>query len=208
VNLQVVLADDHAMFREAVKALLGHATIDVTGEAANGREAVQLACELRPAIAVLDLNMPIMNELDAAREIVKMAFKTQVVLLTMFGEERFVLEALRAGVRGYVLKAQAFSDLVNAIRQIARGTIYLSPAISEVVVNALTRPDSVDPLTEREQQVLRLIAEGRTAKDIGSALGLSEKTAISHRNRIMRKLDIHATADLVRYAVRRGLVEI
>jgi two-component system, NarL family, response regulator NreC len=208
VNLQIVLADDHTMFREAVKALLKHARIDVTGEAENGRDAVQLVCELHPDLAVLDLNMPSMNGLEAARELGKTAPKTQVVLLTMFSEETYVLEALRAGVRGYVLKAQAGADLVSAIRQVTRGAIYLSPGISEVVVNALMHPDPADPLTDCERQVLQLVAEGRTAKDIASALGLSAKTTLSHRNRIMRKLDIHATTGLVRYAIRRGLIKI
>lgn len=208
MNPQVVLADDHTMFREAVKALLTHAHIDVPGEAENGRDAVQRVRELRPDVAALDLNMPMMNGLEAARELAKAVPKTQIVLLTMFSEEVYVLEALRAGVRGYVLKAQAASDLVNAIRQIMRGTVYLSPGISDVVVNALVRPPPVDPLTDRERHVLQLVAEGRTAKDVASALGFSVKTAVSHRNRIMRKLSIHTMADLVRFAVRRSIIKI
>jgi DNA-binding NarL/FixJ family response regulator len=208
-ELRVVLADDHTMFREGVKALLEREGVDVVGEAENGREAVRLVCERRPDVAVLDINMPVMNGLDAAREIGKSAPKSRVVLLTMFAERAYVLEALRAGVRGYVLKAQAASDLIGAIRQAMGGAIYLSPEISEVVIDALTKPASPpDPLTGRERQVLQLVAEGRTTKGIASVLGVSAKTAESHRNRIMRKLDIHATAGLVRYAIRRGLIKV
>lgn len=197
------------MFREGVKALLEREGMDVAGEAGDGREAVRLVRELRPDVATLDLNMPVMNGLEAARELGKSAPGTRTVLLTMFGESAYVLEALRAGVRGYVLKAQAASDLISAIRQVMGGAIYLSPGISEVVIDALTRPVSpADPLTDRERQVLQLVAEGRTTKGIAAVLGLSAKTAESHRNRIMRKLDIHATAGLVRYAIRRGLIKV
>ena len=195
------------MFREGVRALLEREGVEVAGEAADGREALRLACELAPDVAVLDLNMPVMNGIDAVRELAKAAPRVRTVLLTMSGEDAYVLEALRAGARGYVLKAQAASDLINALGQVMRGAVYLSPGISEVVVGALVRPNaSADPLTHRERQVLQLVAEGNTARQVAAALGLSVKTAESHRNRIMRKLGIHAIAGLVRYAVRRGLV--
>lgn len=207
--MRVVIADDHAMFREGVKTLLERGGIEVAGEAADGREALRLVGELVPDIALLDLSMPVMNGIEAARELARIAPKTRAVLLTMFREEAYVLEALRAGVRGYVLKAQAAPDLIDALHQVMRGAVYLSPGISEVVINALLKPNApADPLTSREVQVLQLVAEGSTARQVALALGLSVKTAESHRNRIMRKLGIHETAGLVRYAVRRGLVGV
>jgi len=197
------------MFREGVKALLEREGVDIVGEADNGREAVRLVRECHPDVAALDMNMPVMSGLDAARDIVKCAPKTRVVLLTMFAERQYVIEALRAGVRGYVLKAQAACDLVGAIRQVQGGAVYLSPEISDVVIDVLTKPVSpADPLTARERQVLQLVAEGRTTKATATVLGVSAKTAESHRNRIMRKLDIHTTAGLVRYAIRRGLIKV
>ena len=195
------------MFREGVRALLEREGVDVAGEAADGREAVRLARELNPDVAVLDLSMPVMNGIDAARELATAAPKVRTVMLTMFGEDAYVLDALRAGARGYVLKAQAAPDLYNALAHVMRGAVYLSPGISQVVVNALVKPNAAaDPLTGRERQVLQLVAEGHTARQIASMLGLSVKTAESHRNRIMHKLAIHTTAGLVRYAVRCGLV--
>ncbi len=207
--MRVVLADDHTIFREGVKALLERQGIDIVGEAADGREGVQRVHELHPDIAVFDLNMPVMNGLEAARELVKSEPKIHTVLLTMLDEKAYVLEALRAGVRGYVLKSQAASDLIGALNEVMHGAIYLSPRIAEVVIGALAKPDSsLDPLSDRERQVLQLVAEGRTTKQIAAALGLSVKTAESHRNRIMRKLNIHETAGLVRYAIRRGVINV
>jgi len=208
MNMRILLADDHPMFRQGLKALLEREGFEIVGEASDGHEAVRLARKLEPNVAVLDVSMPLLNGIDAAREIHRRAMRTQVVLLTMFEEDAFALEALRAGVRGYVLKAQAAADLVGAIREVMRGAIYLSPGISEAVVNALSKTDPpVDPLTDRERQVLQLVAEGKTTKKIASILGLSVKTAESHRTRIMHKLDIHETASLVRYAIRRGLIK-
>ncbi|HEV8253395.1 MAG TPA: response regulator transcription factor [Vicinamibacteria bacterium] len=181
----------------------------VAGQAGDGREAVRLARELRPEVAVLDLGMPLLNGLDAAREIRQAVTGTAVVLLTLHREEQYVLEALRSGVRGYVLKTQASGDLIEALAQVLRGSIYLSMGITRVLVDAYLsgneRPHHL--LTPRERQVLQLVAEGKTTKEVAQVLGLSVKTADSHRTRLMQKLDIHETAGLVRYAIRSGLVQ-
>lgn len=206
---RIVLADDHSMFRQGLRSLLEAQGATVVAEASDGREAVRLARSLNPDIAVLDVSMPLLNGIDAAREIHRLAPKTQVILLTMYEEDEYVLEAMRAGVRGYVLKSQAAGDLAQAIREVAKGLVYLSPGISETVINGyMTKATpSTDPLTTRERQVLQLIAEGKTTKQIAAILSLSVKTADSHRTRIMKKLDIHETASLVRYAIRRGLIQ-
>jgi two-component system response regulator NreC len=205
----IVLADDHSMFRQGLAALLEREGFNVLGQAANGHEAIQLVQQHKPLLAILDFGMPLLNGIDAAREIHKRAPDTQVLLLTMFEDDAYVLEALRAGIRGYVLKAQAARDLINAISEILRGSIYLSPGISEAVVKAYMSKDEqpAEVLTDRERQVLQLIAEGHTTKKTASLLDLSVKTAESHRTRIMQKLDIHDTAGLVRYAIRRGLIK-
>jgi DNA-binding NarL/FixJ family response regulator len=205
----VMLADDHPMFRQGLKALLEREGFDVVGEAANGHDAVRMARQLNPGIAVLDIGMPLLNGIDAARDIHKQASDTEVVLLTMYEEEAYVLEALRAGIRGYVLKAQAAADLVGAIREVMRGAVYLSPGISKAVVDAYVGKSELprDPLTDRERQVLQLVAEGKTTKEVAEVLGLSVKTADSHSTRIMQKLEIHETASLVRYAIRRGFIK-
>ena len=207
--IQVLLADDHLIVRQGLKALLEREGIKVVGEAADGHEAVRLAQALRPDVAVLDLAMPLLNGLDTAREILRISSRTRTILLTMHPEDHYIFEALRAGIEGYVLKTQAAEDLVRAIREVFRGMIYLSPGVSRAVVQAyLAKTDlPPDPLAPRERQVLQLVAEGRTAKEVAVLLGISVKTAESYRTRIMQKLDIHETAGLVRYAIRRGLIQ-
>lgn len=206
---RIMLADDHPMFRQGLRSLLERDGFEVVGEASNGHEATRMARKLTPNVAVLDLGMPLLNGVDAARDIYKRSPDTQVVLLTMYEDDAYVLEALRAGIRGYVLKAQTASDLLNAIREVIRGAVYLSPGISEAVVNAYMARSELppDPLTDRERQVLQLVAEGNTTKRIASLLGVSVKTAESHRTRMMQKLGIHETASLVRYAIRRGFIK-
>ncbi len=208
MSLRVLLADDHRIFRQGVRALLEREGFHVVGEAADGHEAIQMAGNLTPDVAVVDLGMPLLNGLDAAREITRVSPRTRTILLTMHAEDPYVARALHAGIRGYVLKSQAAEDLVQAIREVARGAVYLSPGISETVVEAyLAKRDlPPDPLTPREHQVLQLVAEGKTTKEVAALLGVSVKTAESHRMRIMTKLDIHETAGLVRYAIRQGLV--
>lgn len=206
---RVALADDHAIFRQGLRTLLEQKGIEVTGDAADGGQALRLVQETQPDVAVLDLSMPVMSGLDVARALGGLAPKIRTILLTMHTEEVYILEALRVGVWGYVLKSQAAADVVDAVRQVAGGAIYLSPGISETVVHAYTERNRprVEPLSNREQQVLKLIAEGMTTKEIADLLGISSKTAESHRARVMKKLGIHETASLVRYAVRHGLIE-
>ena len=207
--LRIILADDHLIVRQGLRSVLEQEAYTVLGEAGDGREALRLAQELRPDVAVLDLAMPLLNGLDAAREIRRVSPQTKTILLTMHTEDPYVMEALRAGVKGYVLKTQAAQDLVQAIKEVSRGAMYLSPGISRTVVEAYLAKSELppDPLTSREREVLQLIAEGKTTKEVAVILGVSVKTAESHRTRIMGKLEIHETASLVRYAIRRGLVQ-
>lgn len=206
--VSVLLADDHQIFRQGLRVLLERERFDVVGEAADGREAVQLAERLKPDVVVLDFVMPMLNGLDAATQIHKVSPNTRTILLTMYTEDQYVLEALRAGLRGYVIKTQAAADLVRAIREVLQNGVYLSPGISRTLVEAYLSGTAMpaDPLTPRERQVLQLVAEGNTTKQVAVVLGLSVKTAETHRTKIMRKLEIHETAGLVRYAIRRGLV--
>jgi two-component system, NarL family, response regulator NreC len=206
--IRVVLADDHILVRQSLKSLLEREGFKVVAEASDGQEALRQVQSHQPDIAVIDISMPVLNGLDAAREIVRLAPKTKTILLTQHDEDEYISEALEAGMNGYVLKSQAAGDLIQAIQQVCRGQIYLSPGVSTAVVQAYRSKAKkpTDPLTTRERQVLQLIAEGKSTKDVASMLGISVKTAESHRTRLMSKLDIHETASLVRYAVRRGLV--
>jgi DNA-binding NarL/FixJ family response regulator len=192
-----------------LKSLLEREGILVAGEASDGQELVGVATNLRPDVAVVDISMPLMNGLEAACELRRSVPQTRSILLTRHDEDQYVTEALRAGVKGYVLKSQAANDLIHAIHQVCRGGFYLSPSISQTVVEAyLSKTDApADPLTGRERQVLQLISEGKSTKDVACLLGISTKTAESHRSRLMRKLDIHETASLVRYAIRRGVIQ-
>jgi two-component system response regulator NreC len=209
VPIRIVLADDHVLVRQGLKSLLEREKFQVVAEASDGQEAVRLTEAHHPDIAVLDISMPTQNGINAARELGRSCPKTKSILLTQHEEEQYIHEALEAGVKGYVLKSQVASDLVHAIQQVSRGEFYLSPGISRAVVEAYRSKSDrpADPLTVRERQVLQLIAEGKSTKDTASLLGISVKTAESHRMRLMQKLDIHETASLVRYAVRRGLVQ-
>jgi DNA-binding NarL/FixJ family response regulator len=209
MSTSVLLADDHQMVRQGLRALLESEGFQVIAEASDGREAVGLAVRLRPDAAVIDYAMPVLNGLDAATQIRRHSPSTRTVLLTMHTEGQRVLEAFRSGVRGYVIKTQAAADLVQALREVEHGAVYLSPAISQTVIDAyLSKAETpADPLTPREREVLQLVAEGKTTKEVASLLDLSVKTAETHRTKIMRKLEIHETASLVRYAIRRGLVQ-
>lgn len=207
--LRILLVDDHQILREGLKVLLEREGFDVVGEAGDGQEAVRLAGTLHPDVAIVDFSMPSLNGVNAARKIQQVSPATRNILLTMHTEDAYVLESIRAGIRAYVLKTQATADLVHAIHDVVRGQIYLSPGISRVLVDAYLggTEQAADPLTIREQEVLQLVAEGKTAKEIAHLLGMSVKTAETHRSRIMEKLDIHDIAGLVRYAIRRGIIE-
>lgn len=210
MSTRVLLADDHLVVRQGVRSLLEREGFDIVAEASDGHEAARLAGARRPDVAVLDLSMPLLNGLDAAREIIRVSPRTKPILLTMHAESRYVIGALQAGMRGYVLKTQTSSDLVHAIRDVLRGVVYLSPAIAENVVDAmLTKSGApLDPLTPRERQVLQLVAEGKTTKEVSKLLDMRVRTAESHRTRIMEKLEIHHVAGLVHYALRAGLISL
>jgi DNA-binding NarL/FixJ family response regulator len=205
---RVVLADDHAMVRQSLRALLEREGFVVLGEAADGQEAVRLVLSESPDVAVMDISMPLFNGLDAAMELSSTCPKTKIILLTQHDEKPYVAQAMRCGVKGYVLKTQAANDLVQAIREVCRGQVYLSPGVSRAVVEAYSEPVRAGdpPLSLRERQVLQLIAEGKTSKQIATLLGVSTKTVESHRTNLMQKLDIHEIAGLARYAIRHGLV--
>jgi DNA-binding NarL/FixJ family response regulator len=207
---QILLADDHAIVRQGLRLLLQREGFEVVGEAVNGQEAVRLATETCPDVCVLDYGMPILNGVGAAREILQACPLAKVILLTMHADDQYVLEAVRLGVKGYVVKTQASTDLVRAIHEVLRGMMYLSPRVSRTLVQAYLAKSELpsDPLTPREREVLQLVAEGKTTKEVAKTLGISVKTAESHRAHILRKLDTPNIAGIVRYAIRRGLVKI
>lgn len=204
----VLLGDDHPLVRQGVRRMLEGHEFEIVGEGSDGLEVIELAERHHPDIVLLDLSMPTLNGLGAVRELTRVSPTSKVIILTMHTEEHYILEALRAGVKGCVSKTQAPEHLLQAIREVCRGGVYLSPSVSGVVVQGYLANTSTpyDPLTDRERQVLQLIAEGKTTKEIAVILGVSVKTAESHRSSLMSKLDVHSTAEVVRYAIRRGLV--
>jgi two-component system response regulator NreC len=209
MRTRVLLADDHGLIRQGLKSLLEGQGFQVVGEASDGQEVLRAAEKTHPDVAILDIRMPVLNGVDATREMKKSSPKTKIIILTQHDENQYVTEALQAGAKGYVLKSQGAEDLVHAIREVCRGAVYLSPSISHTVVGAYLSKGTVSPdaLSGRERQVLQLVGEGKSTKDIAMQLGISVKTAESHRARLMKKLDIHETASLVRYAIRRGLIQ-
>ena len=204
--INVLLADDHPLFREGVRLLLEQEGFNVVGEASDGAEAVALAEQLSPDVITLDLSMPVLNGIQAAQKI-RSRTKAKIILLTMYEDEEYMVEALRVGVNGYVLKMQTESELAYTINVVAEGAFYLGPNIPPSVIEALTNKDKVvsNPITAREQQVIDLIAEGLSTREIAKSLGLSPKTVESHRSRIMQKLHFKQTSQLVCYAVRSQL---
>lgn len=206
--VQVILADDHALLRDGLKILLERAGIKVIAEAENGVELIQKTRSLRPQIVVSDVTMPLMNGIEAAVAI-RREMGIPTILMTMHTDDNYVMHAMSSGVAGYVLKSQAGACLVEAIREVAAGHVYLSPGVSTAVIRGmLNQSEKQDPLTARERQVLKLLAEGHTTKEMAHAIGITVRTGESHRASIMQKLNIHNTAGLVKYALKRGMVNL
>lgn len=210
----ILLADDHRIVRQGLRALLtGEADFEVVGEADDGREALELVKRLKPDVLVLDLMMPGLNGLEVARQLPRQSPGVRVVVLSMYDDEGFVLEALANGVSGYVLKDSSSSDFIRAVREVAAGRRYLSPPLSDRAIEAyqqrakLGTLDKHETLTTREREVLQLSAEGHTNSEIAARLGISTRTAETHRSRIMHKLGLHTQSDLIRYAIRRGIIK-
>ncbi len=212
--VKVLIADDHGVVRKGLRLLLEqYPELVVVGEAANGREAVTMAATLLPQVVVLDVAMPILNGIEAAEQILKVNAQMGVILLTMHADESYVLRALHVGVKGYLLKESAEEDLLLAIRSVAHGKPFFSRAINEVLLEDYMRvlkqqglSDTFDLLTTREKEVLQLLAEGRTNKEVATLLDVSPYTVESHRTNLMQKLNVHNTAEIVLYAVRKRLV--
>jgi DNA-binding NarL/FixJ family response regulator len=207
--LRIVVADDHGIVRSGLKLLLDRqAGFEVVAEAEDGVEALEKVIAERPDVAILDVAMPRMTGLQATYEIKKQAPDTQVLILSMHDDERYLFEALRAGAAGYVLKRAADTDLVEAVRAAARGEPFLTPSAQQSLIrDFLERGEQPSELTPREQEVVKLIAEAHTNKEIAEILHLSEKTVESHRAHVLQKLGMRDRVELVRYAIRRGLVE-
>ncbi len=209
-KIRILLADDHAMVRQGFRMILAaQPDMEIVGEAGNGREAVELAGELKPDVVVMDVAMPELNGIEATRRITDNAPRTRVLALSMYKDSVYVREILRAGARGFLLKDAIDRDLLAAVRAVAKGEGYLSPQVSEAVLSDYRRhvTDPLDLLSSREREVLQMIAEGKTNKDIATALNLSVYTVDAHRGRIMEKLNLHSVGELVRFAVRKGVVD-
>jgi DNA-binding NarL/FixJ family response regulator len=209
MSTRVLLADDHALFRDGLKALLATGDYDVVAEVGNGQDAIHEARRLKPDLAIVDVGMPGLNGMDATREVLRASPRSRVVVLTMHKDHAYLAEALRAGARGYVLKSRGAAELIEALREVVGGGVFLSPGLSREVAESLLSKDrpADSPLSPREREVLQLIAEGKTTKEVASVLFISFKTVESHRQRIMSKLDLHEVASLVRYAIRNGMIQ-
>lgn len=208
--IRILLADDHAVVRQGFKMILeAQPDMEIIGEAGNGREAVELAERLKPDIVMMDVAMPELNGIEATRRVSGSVPHARVIALSMHKDSVYVREILRAGARGYLLKDSGAGDLVTAVRAVARGEGYLSPAVSDAVLDDYRRhvTNPIDLLTSREREVLQMLAEGKTNKEIAGVLNLSVYTVDAHRGRIMEKLNLHSINELVRFAVRNGLVD-
>ena len=207
---RILLADDHQVVRRGFGLILSaQPGWEIVGEAANGREAVELAERLQPDLVVMDVSMPELNGIEATRRIVEFAPRCRILALSMHRDAVYVREILRAGAHGYLLKDASDQDLVDAVRAVSNGQGYLSPAVSDAVLSDYRKhvTDPIDLLTSREREVLQLIAEGKTNKEIAQDLNLSVYTVDSHRSRIMEKLNLHSAGELIRFAIRNGLIQ-
>jgi len=214
MSIRILLADDHTLMRQGLRHILeSHADFEVVAEASSGIEAVQAASEHHPDVAIVDVAMKELNGIEATAQILKHSPHTAVLILSMYSDERYVLRSVKAGARGYVLKNSAGDELVQAILTVQKGTAFFSPAVARIFQNGFARlkdaretNDRYDLLTDRERQIYQLLAEGNSNKDIANRLSLSLHTVETHRWRLMEKMDLHSTAELVLSAVRRGMV--
>jgi DNA-binding NarL/FixJ family response regulator len=212
--IRILIADDHAIIRGGLRALLAHEPgFEIVAEACDGRQAVELAERELPSVAILDISMPILNGLEAARQISGKLPDIQLIMLTVHADECYLMNALKAGARGYVLKSSSEFEIVEAVRAVAEGKAYFSPKVSRVLADEYMRyleahqvEDSYDLLTSRERQILQLLAEGQANKDIADILDLSPTTVICHRQHIFQKLNLHTLAELILYAIRKGVI--
>ncbi|MDE3164819.1 MAG: response regulator transcription factor [Acidobacteriota bacterium] len=212
--IRILIADDHGVMRRGLRLQLEqHEGIEVAGEAADGREAVRLAEELHPDLVIMDIGMPNLNGIEATAQIVKRNPEAGVIILSMHSDEEYLLRALSAGARGYLLKESADTDLLRAVEAVARRKSFFSPAVARMLLDDFVQQirqrglkDSYDLLTEREKEIFQLLAEGNSVKDIAARLNLSVYTVETHRTHIMQKLDLHSAVDLVLYAVRKKVI--
>jgi len=213
-KLRILLADDHIVMRTGLRALLERQTnLEVVGESENGRETVALAASLKPDVLVMDVGMPVLNGIEATQTIVTQNPTVAVVILSMHADESYVMRALKAGARGYLLKDSAAADLIGAIQAISQGKSFFSPKVSRILAEDYVRVlkqkgavDTYDLLTSREREILQLLAEGKTNKEVATALNISPYTVETHRSHILQKLNLHNSAELVLYAVRKGII--
>jgi len=213
-TLRILLADDHTIVRHGLRKILEeHRDWQVVAEAGDGREAVRLAGDLDPDVAILDIGMPLLNGIEATRQIARRAPEVKILILSMHSDEAYIIQALQAGARGYLLKDTADAELIDAVVAVTRGKSFFSPAVARVMLDDYVRrlqergiTDRYDTLSEREREIFQLVVEGRTNKEIAELLGVSPSTIETHRAHIMEKLDVHSAVEMVLYAVRKGII--
>jgi len=214
-KIRILLVDDHTILRDGLRTLLeSEPELKVIGEAEEGRQAVTLACQQEPDVVLMDISMPLLNGLEATRQIKRQCPKVKVLILSMYDNEEYIRQALEAGAMGYILKDAAARELIGAIRDVHRGEAVLSPAVTRLVIEDYLRwggirpAEEADGLSPREREVLQLIAEGHTNKQIAEILNISIKTVQAHRTSLMQKLDLHDRGELIKYAIQKKIIEI